>query len=287
MREFLNDPGLTNQLYKLYTEDQSFVFSNIIREEWKPESLAFIKYVLSPSVQDALTTRFHSQSASIYTRFMLENLNYKKLEELHEIAATLIHPERPRLHTPTLEALKRRTVMQETQLHPKVARGRKFLREYLKDLTLPSGAVILLYGSLQYNDPRDLDADIMIAFPRGVRPNQAQADRMDSLLGNELIRVWKDYQIEPRSEPHASLVSTSSVDTFTFDIVRNRGQEADDTASKIAIALSGMALYPDSNVNHASIQQQIRSSVEHEPLLTILVNQTLGDCLEVRKKRQR
>jgi hypothetical protein len=191
------------------------------------------------------------------------------------------------LNQPVLDQLKQRTVHDETKLKPPVRQGREALRAYFRDTgyhewLASQGVGILFYGSLQYNDPRNLDADVT-----GIALNSAVFDMIpDWSILSGLADVWVNSVTPNRlAEPHTSWVAA---DMFTDIPGRIRESEffCEGEIACLAEAITGLPLFSEDEVWMTPIRQRMHQIAESHPLITAIVNMVLWDCLQIRIARE-
>jgi hypothetical protein len=192
------------------------------------------------------------------------------------------------LNQAVLDQLKQRTVHDETRLKPLVRQGREILKAYFRDTgyhewLASQGVGILFYGSLQYNDPRNLDADVT-----GIALNAAVLDTIpDRTLLSDLMDVWEINVTQNRlAVPHTSWVAA---DMFADLPGRIRESEffCEGEIACLAEAITGLPLFSEDEVWMTPIRQRMRQVAESHPLMTAIVNLVLQDCLDIRLARER
>ena len=169
-----------------------------------------------------------------------------------------------------------------------VAQVRDYLRFFFnvndRDGWLRSkGFHIMVYGSIQYNDPRNLDADVLLVgeYILTLEPEERKPNRTKD---HGLKSQWKTRDFG--EEPHLSIFSLDSIENVA-DAIDTNVFDFDVAAMDASTALTGMPLYDQDNEWFRYFRGRLRKVVEADPLLTILVNREIESCLANREERVR
>ena len=179
----------------------------------------------------------------------------------------------------------------ETDAPTKVLQARETLRHYFassplgKSITV-SGGRIILYGSLEFGDPVNFDADLLAAYPAStqiVPPHQ----RVE--VADDLFSLWKreGFGRDPeRAQPH--------LDHFAFDYLHDVTRFIDSEAVEdfssysgdLSICIYGVPLFKVDQPWMEQLQQESKALAESHPFLTAVINQQLKNVLDLRLRRR-
>jgi len=188
-----------------------------------------------------------------------------------------------------LETLRMFQTPPEIARHDGVRKGWELLREYFQSKRMmfkKAGVVPLIYGSMEYDDPVNLDFDILLV---GVR-DYAHIDVFANEYHSDLIfgRKWLN-----NNEGHVSYTSIEKLDEL-IHMVREGDNEQiemdawriDDQFGNASVVLSGVPLYPEDASALVPLQKAIWQRVQREPLLAAVVAQSLMETVEARMERR-
>lgn len=183
-----------------------------------------------------------------------------------------------------------------SELAQHVLKGRDVLRSFLIDSRLRERytqleTIPLLFGSLEYGDPRNCDVDMVAAgignnelFAEGEHFNKNEAMTYDSLLSS----IW-NIQKMPLS-PNAREVyvgKTIYTSWFTSEQIKEMTESNPEELSyrmiDLSIVLTGIPLYPEDNESYEYLQEITKETVASDPLLSVVTNITLQEVLDDRR----
>ncbi len=203
-------------------------------------------------------------------------------------AETYLQNQYSRLDTHMLKEVASRTILdQDSRLKPQIVLARQFLRQFFGDLPelqplTKSGGGIVLYGSLQYNDPRNFDADILIVNPgqKAIRdfssPQYLQIER-------EFISKWSRYG----SEPHIDELMLKSAPSQLASLQKTEGGWFNNLSIHITKVVTGLPLWPIPTKWHNNCFTQAKQILESHPLAAALANVSIAETLDIRRQRQK
>lgn len=188
-----------------------------------------------------------------------------------------------------LETLRMFQSPPELAEHEGVRAGWQLLRDYFQSKRMmfrKAGVVPLIYGSMQYDDPVNLDFDILLAGTRDYPHIEDFANEYHS----DLIfgRKWLN-----NNEGHVSYTSLEKLDELTHmlhggdnDEIAMNAWRIDDQFGNASVVLSGVPLYPEDASALAALQKGVWQRTQKEPLLAAVVAQNLMETLEARMSRR-
>lgn len=190
----------------------------------------------------------------------------------------------------TLNRLRQITAIAEASAPESVIRARQALRNYFTHsehgrALRQTGAIIIVTGSIQYGDPRHLDADLRVIPSSTPTPDlKAQLRLIDS----ELARLWAQEKLGLTNfgEPH--LLATFSLDYFrdTLEQIRYKSEDFYDQAGVLAQAISGTPLFHEDKPMVSLFSSVTQALAETDPLLCTIVNHHLQNTLKTRLSRR-
>lgn len=152
-------------------------------------------------------------------------------------------------------------------------------------------AIILVFGSLEFRDPRNLDADIVIAataYPGGLRMGKNEDWEFNVKIPEELLPYWFKRGMGNKNkmnEPHINVVDLNLGNDLT-DFIKSVPKEYQSFAEHLSVILSGMLLYKDDQRLFELIQSETRDLISSDPLTCAIVNYILRETLEIRLERR-
>lgn len=170
--------------------------------------------------------------------------------------------------------------------HSGVRKGRETLREYFqprKRYLEKHHAIPVLYGSLQYGNPRNLDYDMIILSDRYYEYLDA-ACHFD--WHNEINEKWLNdreghvtYLPVSRIKQNAELISKDA----NHEQLYYHSDEVSMSFSDVSIALSGMPLFPEDASSFKSLQKEYASLLRIDPVIPAFVAWDLADTVRNRR----
>lgn len=248
---------------------------------------AFIEMVLETRTQDLLECRHDPYTAAVYQKFLIDTISSKNIEDLENILKRLTDRKKEAIDENTLKELQHRMIHDAKKLAPDIARGRKTVARYAHKYPLPIGAAYFMYGSLQYGDAHNLDADVVIGVPNGtdywkIRPTIKESARLFIL---SLSASWEHISRIPNSPPQVSVLSVGDISPFPRIIIGAGGELADYLATDASSILTGLPVFEEDEPASADLRHEFRQAIDTDWLLTILVNDEIRACLEIRQER--
>lgn len=172
--------------------------------------------------------------------------------------------------------------------HEGVRNGRAVLRAYFepkKPMLKKHGLIPVVYGSLQYNKPRNLDYDLMMLADR----YHSHVDRLCTFdWTEELNQRWLNDR-----EGHVSYNPLSSIKEYTNLISKDSNHRdiygnaptIEWAFSSISVALSGMSLFLEDVPRLAGYRQEYSRLLGADRVIPALVTAELADAYnEVRNR---
>jgi len=171
---------------------------------------------------------------------------------------------------------------------PEVKIAREELRDFFEKNHGPFkafGISLILYGSLQYNDPRNMDADID-GFTYRKLPDQdaPEIESLYDITDEKLLSFWteKEFRGKKRDEPHLTI--------HEFNDLRRKDWNGSRFANNIALGLaeliSGISLLPEDKLKVKKMKAEAIKITESDPFLLAVVNIELSDALKNRLERR-
>jgi hypothetical protein len=197
---------------------------------------------------------------------------------------------RTEIDTQTIIQLQTLSRVAEDKCPEEVKKARQKLEDFFNykcgNLLKMGGYFPLYFGSIQYGDPRNLDADVLIVKQN---PLQNWEKQLFSIWGDNLIEWWQSqglYNLKLMNEPHLTAVSLAEMSSlkkrYLYDFTWGYVCEI-ETYSE---AFSGKPVFKKDLGNHKSAQEKILKFLSNNPLDRVIFNQSLQECLSIRISRQ-
>jgi len=190
---------------------------------------------------------------------------------------------------PVLSELKRRSDVATIPRHEQVRKGRGVLEQFFnqKDIRwelMMMGGIPLYYGSVQYDDPRNFDPDVLILHTNSaLKPDHERVSQISDLLSE----YWWENGLansKKSNESHTSAIDL--VDVFSSETyISLNHEDLYDRAGDLSIVLSGKPVLNEHQNQLKTIRRTI-GSTKYDPLEFALVNVHLKECLDIRTERQ-
>lgn len=190
----------------------------------------------------------------------------------------------------------------EAHTHPSefVAQARTELQQFLTDGPLPNadqflrekGVSLILYGSLQYGDPRNVDVDLLAVMNE--RPTEEETAEIESVLnrlGDALEEYWpnlSEFQGRTRGTPafgHVTYYLSDFADVETF-LEETATEYPARSPLDLSPIISGVPLFAQDQPAVTALQQRAREIAELDPLLNAVTNVDLASVLQERIQRR-
>lgn len=208
--------------------------------------------------------------------------------EIHEIVKRLLIGEKS-LNQDVLRQLKRKSewACDSSVVSGEVVEARVWLHSFFwqkKSWLESQGLYPLVYGSLQYGDPVNLDADIVLVSFSDAAELPPESAGVISRMTERIINLWRKKKLGRREtdEPH--------LDAFTLGVVESFLTCPDSYSygdvSNAPEALTGRAIFSEDAARVTEFQKELKELIEASPLLCVMANIALEKCLETRKLRE-
>jgi len=174
-----------------------------------------------------------------------------------------------------------------------VRRGREvlgnfFSSEPVRGFVKSIRGVPLYYGSLEYGDPKNLDADVIIACKRNPGPISNMI--FDHMVCDGLIEAWKKAGLyrwrQIGNEPHSSLISTSYITNLNQQMIE-LPEDLDHYMGTLPVILTGHLINSDQKKQLKGLQKDVYDLADKYPLVTVAMNYSMEECLKIRRQRSR
>lgn len=170
--------------------------------------------------------------------------------------------------------------------HPDVRQGRTILREYFeprKRYLKKHNAIPVIYGSLQYGKPRNLDYDVMIMGDQyyDYLHTVSLFDWTEEVNANWLNEKEGHITYTPlaKVKHYGELVS---MDSNHAELYEHTDRVA-STFSDVSVALSGMPLFPEDISIFKSLQKEYTKLMQIDPIIPAFVAWDLADTIRNRQ----
>lgn len=196
--------------------------------------------------------------------------------------------DQPVLNSQVLAQLE--SIRNATKLPAPVLKARKALITLFTNHPLVSNllkeleAKVIIYGSLQYGDPRNLDADILVVFEDQPTPDIGRKFDMIK-VETEYLWEYRKLGFKRYAEPQLSLFSLSIFDNIPKSMSDDPESFKYDS-NDLAVAISGEPLLMRDKGWVLEFRERSKKVAESDPLLCAMVNESLQKCLNVRIARR-
>jgi len=196
-----------------------------------------------------------------------------------------------------LDQLSKLSKHAETNAPAKVLEAREILSDYFK--TSLNGRVLLqytipiLYGSLQYGDPRNFDADLTLII-RNHTIDPKSLKELKQLMYEfvwSLNLEWEKKGFGLNNSPHIDLAYVNAdywknkVNNATKSPVKS-AELFDAETQGLSSTISGITLLNSDFEAAKPLRDRALQIAESDPLIATLVNVDLNQCLNTRLRRQ-
>ncbi len=214
------------------------------------------------------------------------------LPEVRDEFDRLIKGEK-RLDKSVMEKLAQRAgmVRENSAVSPQVRLARRVLHEFfhseIADEFRKYDARLVYYGSIQYGDPHNLDADLLLLCRDvSLLQNEKLQDKLTEATDG-LIDLWTRelVSITGKGEPHMSIFA-SGLYKNVEEAIKGQLGEFYDSLIDIAPALTGEAMFGQDRKWVREFQTELFEIIQADPLLVTYANENLRECLGVRRMRQ-
>lgn len=171
----------------------------------------------------------------------------------------------------------------QKQPNERVRQARIALQNFFRspeiNLLIKTGNYIpLVSGSIQYCDPKNLDADILLLSTTSL-PQDTAYD-MHFTINDSLIEYWEQQHIG--TEPHVSTFSTVDFSPDMFFQNPDLWLFQTDVCSQ---AYTAMPILPNDSDRLSALRPPIRDLINQSPVTAAIANGELSTCLQVRIAR--
>ena len=186
-----------------------------------------------------------------------------------------------------LEQLNKFSTKPEQAKHKEVRQGWQILSAFFsqKYVLQRRGVVPLVYGSLLYDDPRNLDFDVMLV---GINQDNIIAE-LSNQWYYELIQLWLNdregdlpYLTFDNIQKYIQLLQYSKNPKQIF----HQARDIDLTFGRLSRVLNGTPLYSKDESLLLNYRGNAWLLIQQEPLLAALVAYELAETLLIRKQRR-
>ncbi len=204
----------------------------------------------------------------------------------YSLAEKLLSREKPRIDEALVTKLGE--FSDEATYHPTVfiAQAREELQAFFtprKHLLNTYGFGLVLYGSLQYGDPKNCDVDLTAFSNTDISEDGSQ--NLEHMINHELILYWESLSLfngKTRGEPQLSGPTELSEYGDPTRLLRVHPGAAYDLAK----ALTGVSLFKEDRGWHEELKAKIRPIIDSDPFYCLLTNMLLRETLDVRLERR-
>lgn len=239
-----------------------------------------------------LTSLYPKLGASYYNYFkdLIEG-GASSLKEMCPLYNELVRSQ-PQLDTATINQLEFLSQEAEKTQDTRILQARTSLQRYFayyprgRELR-HYGIHLIVYGSIQYADPKNLDADLLGVASSSQPFSQSQELASEKAIVDDLIKLWsqKNLGLTKRAEPHLRLTYLD----YLKDIVKNIGKDTEifhyDTLD-LPVLLTGRHLFRHSIPWLKHLKAQAKNIIQTDQLLIVLTNMRLRECLKERLTRR-
>ena len=254
----------------------------------------------------AKLSELYPENAQVYIDFLSSLASFECRDQNKAVLEALLNHD-VAIDEKSLQGLK--DIYEENlKPNPRVEKGLKVLQDFFKkpkpviidgkDYGYPwklklqfFNAIILIFGSLEFRDPQNLDADIVIAaaaFPGSIRMGEEENWEFNMRIPEELLPYWFKRGMGNKNkmnEPHINVVDLNLGHDLA-DFIKNAPKEYQSFAEHLSVILSGMLLYPEDQRLFELMQREARVLIESNPLTCAIVNYQLRETLDIRLERR-
>jgi hypothetical protein len=188
------------------------------------------------------------------------------------------------LNTRLIKQLEQFSKPADKDVSSRVRQAREVIRETFNDNSWPlfrnRGFRVILFGSLQYDDPLNCDADVLILAP-GDDPELSNVARSSN--AKDLVARWKSQRIG--TEPHISTFALDDLRTIHAKRWLTPEQQFYEIFNA-SEALTGIPLFPEEAPLISGYRNSLEPIINNNPLFAAIANEKLRDCLSTRLQRR-
>lgn len=186
-----------------------------------------------------------------------------------------------------LQQLNKFSTKPEQAKHKEVQQGWQILRTFFsqKYILQHRRSIPIVYGSLLYDDPRNLDFDVIIV---GINRDNIIAE-LSNRWHYELIQLWLNdregdlpYLTFDNIERYVQLLQYSEDPKQLF----HHARDIDLTFGRLSRVLNGSPLYSRDESQLLNYRRKAWLLIQQEPLLAALVAYELSETLALRNERR-
>lgn len=149
-----------------------------------------------------------------------------------------------------------------------------------------NGYALILYGSLQYGDPRNADGDLLGVVER----NEQRKRTLELALNEELVDYWGQFSNEQRTRRGDASVWAFALPDSTKSPVALLNEYVEDgrnfNPGDLAPTITGIALFPEDEAQVERLRKKAIKIAESDPMMCAIVNAELEECLQIRLERE-
>lgn len=170
---------------------------------------------------------------------------------------------------------------EKDRIDPRVEAARNFLRDFLtphKPWMEDNNLIATIHGSMQYNDPVNLDSDLVFV---GEDHTRETFEEMHKGIELPLRTQW------PTGNRNVE-VSFSTIQEMQDDIDEGKDPHDDDTYGPLTASyiLSGMPVFPEDEPKLAVLRSQAKEILKTNPEFRKATMDILTDTIAIRQERR-
>jgi hypothetical protein len=198
------------------------------------------------------------------------------------------------LNQSVVDELQHRSNKAQNPKSKNVAKAREILHDFfhkpcIRDQILWCGVIPIYTGSIQYDDPRNLDADVagICLYNRTDPDNPFPRRKLSLMIHYQLLELWeKSGLLDPNinNEPHFNIYSIPITESDIFYTLSDPFQFMNN-AEAPSLALSSISIYPEKGF-FDQLHETAIFAINTNPINSIYTNIQLEGCLKIRQERQ-